>query len=105
MKTLTAIVLGIGFSTSVYAINGDDVLHETAHFGGTYMVTHGTEVVCKKLIGKEHKVACTIAGAVISQGLNVAYKAQENFPSDTKRSLLSGAAGTAAAVLMISIDF
>ena len=83
----------------------EDLMHIAAHAGGTYIMTHGTQVICKKLIGKDKKLTCTIVGIVLAQSVNIAYKAKQGFPSDTTRSLSSGAAGSAAAALMIAIDF
>lgn len=93
------------FSNTVFAVDGDDLLHSTAHFGATYVITDVTEVICRKLAGKEHKTICTIVGAGTASAINVAYKARQGFPSDTKRALLSGFAGTLTAALVIHLDF
>lgn len=88
-----------------YAIDQDDLLHGAAHFGATYAITHGTEVVCKKIVGKEHKLSCTVAGVIIANTVNIAYKAGQGFPNDTNRALISGALGSGVAFTFISIDW
>lgn len=83
----------------------DNMLHVAAHAGMTYAITHGTEVVCKKIAGSNKKLMCTIVGVVLAQSVNIAYKAGQDFPNDTKRALSAGAAGSGAAALMIALDF
>ena len=83
----------------------EDLLHGAAHFGATYVITHTTEVTCKKVIGKEHKLACTLAGITLANAVNIARKAKQGYPSDTKRAVVSGLAGSLAAGLVISIDW
>ena len=83
----------------------DNLFHITAHFGGTYVITHATKVVCTKTLSNKHKLACTIAGVLISNGINIAYKAQEKFPNDTKRAIFAGQAGSALAAFMITLEW
>jgi len=77
------------------------LMHVTAHFGGVYTITYTAMDICIKITGKEHKLACTIGSAILANGANIAYKAEEKFPSDSTRSLTAGAAGSALAVGMI----
>lgn len=88
-----------------YANGSDDLLHETAHFGAVYAITHATDVMCKKVVGTKHKWSCALVGASLANIANVAYKANEGFPKDTERSLISGAAGSGLALIVIRLDF
>lgn len=83
----------------------ENMLHVAAHAGTTYAITHATQVVCKKFLGNHKKLACTIIGVVLAQTANIAYKAGQDFPNDSKRALSAGAAGSGAAVIMIALDF
>ena len=106
MKSKLLISLGLLLTPAYsYAINSDDVLHGTAHFGATYVITHTTDVACKRIRGKGHGFSCAVIGVVAANVANVAYKASQAFPNDTNRAIISGAAGSAFAVTVIAIDF
>lgn len=89
-------------STKVRADDGENIMHISAHFGACYVITHVTEVVCTKVAGTKHKIACTIGGVLLANTINIVRKANQEFPNDTKRAVTSGAAGSLAAVIMIN---
>lgn len=88
--------------TYCYAEPSNAVMHETAHAGAAYAVTHIVETVCVKSTSDKNKLVCTIVGMVAANVANVAYKANENFPNDTKRAILSGLTGSALAGIVIN---
>lgn len=88
-------------STRCFA-ESDNILHITAHFGATYVITHVSEVVCTKVAGSKHKLACTIAAVVLANAVNIGRKVEQGLPSDTKRAVVSGGAGSLAAAIVIS---
>lgn len=92
-------------SPVTYAISQDDLLHGAAHFGGTYVITNATEVICKDIRGKDHKLSCTLLGIALANAANIAYKASQGFPNDTNRAVISGALGSGFAATIISIDW
>lgn len=99
------ILIGFLLPMQVYGVSQEDLLHITAHAGATYVITHGTEVLCTKVIGKENKLTCTLTGIVLANAINIGRKAAQGFPSDTTRATMSGVAGSAAAAFIITIDF
>jgi len=99
---LTLLVL---FPLNLLALTQEDQLHIAAHAGVTYAITHGTEVVCKKVIGKEYKLTCALTGVVLANTINIGRKALQDFPNDTNRAILSGMAGSGLAVTFIVIDW
>ena len=104
MKWLTAIMVVIPSLAFADITETEDAVHMTAHFGATYAMTHVGEVVCKK-ITSQSKLLCTIESAILANALNIGRKAGQGFPSDSKRAIISGALGTAAAGIVISIDW
>lgn len=88
-------------STQCFATS-DNILHITAHFGATYIITHVSEVICTKVAGSKHKIACTIAAVVLANAVNIGRKVEQDLPSDTKRAVISGEAGSLAAAIVIS---
>jgi len=100
MKYLLALVTLV--SSECYADTNDTLLHDTAHVGGTYVITHISEVVCTKVTSDKHKVACTVTGMILANAVNVAYKANEHFPSDTNRSIGAGLVGSSLAGIVIN---
>lgn len=86
-------------------LNNDNALHIAAHAGITYIITDVTEKVCVKIAGDKNKVACTITGVVLANGINVMYKASENYPDDTTRALSAGVVGSGLAATIISIHW
>lgn len=100
------ILLLLPFSLSAETIfTQDDVMHSMAHAGACYIMTHGTEVICNRSLRGNHKLVCTIAGVLISTGVNAGRKLLQNNPGDTNRAILSGAAGSMFAIGIISLDF
>ena len=101
------IFLILSFAIGPFAIadEQDTALHVTAHFGGVYALTDISAVTCNKLTQNKHRDACTITGMIIGNAANAGYKAHQDFPNDTKRALISGALGSAAAGLMLRINF
>lgn len=100
----TLLLLGI---TNIYAediTESEDALHIAAHFGSTYGITHAGEVICKKITGQS-KLACTLESAVLANVINIGRKAAQGMPSDSKRAIIAGAAGSVAAGLFIQIDW
>lgn len=88
-----------------YALSQDDEMHIAAHVGVTYIVTHGSEVICTKAIGKENKVTCTILGFTAANVINISRKVSQGMPNDSKRAIASGLLGSGLAVIVIGIDF
>ena len=76
-------------------------LHIAAHFGAAYALTHITEVSCVKLLN-EDKLTCTIIGMGLANVANGIYKANQDFPNDTKRALIFGAIGSILAGVVIN---
>lgn len=105
MKLMTILTFIMISSVCYAGPSSDTLLHDTAHFGGVFAITDVTETVCTKIEGKQHKLACTIAGIALGNAANLAYKANEKFPSDTNRSLTAGALGSAAAAATITIGW
>ena len=103
MKYLLILLVLVSFQC--YADTGDNLMHETAHFGGAYAITDITNMVCNKATKSQHKVACVITGIAAANIANIAYKATESFPDDTKRSLISGALGSATAGFVIKLNW
>lgn len=103
MKYLLTLLALVSFEC--YANTRDNLMHETAHFGGAYAITDITNVVCNKATKRQHKVACVVTGIVAANVANIAYKATESFPDDTKRSLISGALGSATAGFVIKLNW
>lgn len=87
----------------LFAIDQEDQLHIAAHAGATYAITHGTEVICTKITDK--KLTCTIVGVVLANAVNIGRKGIQGWPNDTNRAVWAGVAGSAGAVLMITIDW
>lgn len=103
MKKLLTIIFFL-VSPAIWADSmQENLLHASAHAGSTYAITHTTEVVCRKFISG--KMTCTLTGIVLANLTNVAYKGAQGFPSDTKRAVVSGAAGSGMAAIMIGFDF
>lgn len=82
----------------------EDAVHIAAHFGLSYGLTHAGEVVCVKLT-QQSKLACTIQSALLANALNIGRKVAQGRPSDTKRAVISGLAGSVAAGVFIQLDF
>lgn len=101
MKFIITATLFTLISVNLWA-EDSDVMHITAHFGACYVITHVTEVMCTKAIGDDHKIACTVAGAALSTAVNVLRKVDQGLPSDSNRAMISGAAGTLAAAVIIN---
>jgi hypothetical protein len=92
-------------SFKVFAISSDSALHITAHFGGVYALTDISGTLCDKLTKGEHKTGCIVTGMAIGNIANFAYKANQQFPNDTKRALISGGLGSVFAATMLRIEF
>lgn len=90
------------------SLNGEDLLHASAHIGTTYLITHATEVVCKKIAGKEHKLACTLVGVGAAVAASVVKETVMDSGESNHRHLVGygeDLIGIGAAVTLISIDF
>lgn len=106
MKTLGIVFLIlIGSMQKSYAVTQEDSLHIMAHFGATYIITHVTEVTCVHLTSKKQKLACTLVGAGLANGINIGRKIRQGVPSDTQRAVVSGIAGSLVAGIVISLDW
>jgi len=81
----------------------DNLMHITAHLGGAYAITDVTELACERINSPSDKTLCTVVGVAVSTAANVAYKASEGFPSDTKRSLISGGVGSLLSAGVITL--
>lgn len=90
--------------SKVHAETSDAELHDAAHAGATYAITHVGEVTCTHLTSHS-KLVCTIVSASIANLINVGYKASESFPSDTKRAIVAGVIGSGVAGIVITLDF
>lgn len=101
MKPLILAMIMLLSSASLLA-DDSNLMHITAHFGACYVITHVTEVVCTKVVGSKHKIACTLAGVILANGINIGRKIEQGVPSDTNRAVISGGAGSLAAVIMIN---
>lgn len=89
-------------SSRVFGNESDNILHITAHFGATYVITHVTEVVCEKISGVKHKIVCTIAAVALANAVNIGRKVEQGLPNDTGRAVISGGAGSLTAAFIIN---
>lgn len=86
----------------------DELFHVAAHTGASYLITHSTEVICKKIAGQEHKLACTIVGASVAATAGVVKEIVFDKGESNKRHTIGyaeDALGIGLAVTFISIDF
>ncbi len=105
MKLIKWLVfLSINIS-SIYAFNIDDLLHPTAHAGGSYIITHSAEVVCRQ-ISDWNKTTCSIVGGLIAMGAGIAVEmTQSESKSNHARSYIENASGIMLAIGVIHVDF
>lgn len=91
--------------SSVHAFNTEDALHPVAHAAGSYVVTHFTEVVCKR-VSDRSKLSCSLigAGVAMTAGVLIELTQKENFRNHT-RGLLEDAFGVGLAIGIINVDF
>ena len=99
---IVALVSSISPAFSV-EIESESAAHHAAHFGMSYAITHATEVVCNKITQK--KIPCTIAGAVLAASAGIYKESLDGEGDNHAKAYLMNAAGIAAAVTLISIDF
>jgi hypothetical protein len=88
--------------------NSDEALHAVGHTGGSYMLTHGGEVVCKKITGKEHKVGCLVGSVVTTVVVGTAKELVLDRGESKQRhakGFIEDAIGIGAAVTFITIDW
>lgn len=105
MRTLTLLMLLIFcVSFNCYAETAQtNLMHVSAHLGGAYVITDVTELTCERIGDSSNRTLCTVIGVSLSTAANVAYKASENFPKDTKRSLISGGIGSLLSATVITL--
>lgn len=104
MKTLIGFILGLGMMNT-YALDSDDLLHPVAHMGGSYVITHITEVVCKK-VSSQSRLTCSLIGAgaaLVAGGLVEATQGADS--RDHMRGMLQNTLGAGLAVGIINLDF
>jgi len=104
MKYILALILCLPGKLLADVTETTDAVHIAAHFGATYALTHIGEVVCHKATNQS-KLLCTIESALLANALNIGRKAAQSFPSDTKRAVMSGVAGSLTAGIIIQLDF
>lgn len=82
-----------------------DVTHFAAHVGASYAITHATEVVCTKSLGKEHRFACTLAGIATSLGAGMFKEHVLDGSQNHTSAYVSNITGIGLAVTMIGVDW
>lgn len=92
--------------------NGEDLseemFHVAAHTGTSYLITHASEVLCKRIAGREYKLTCTIIGASIAASAGIVKEIVIDEGESNKRHAIGygeDALGIGLAVTFISIDF
>lgn len=100
---VTALILLI--QNNVYAITSEDLLHPVAHGAGSYVITHVSEVVCRKLINM-NKLSCSIVGGVLATSAGMLVEStQHESRKDHAKSYIENTTGILLAIGVINVDF
>lgn len=86
----------------------EELFHLAAHTGASYLITHATQVLCKRVIGKEHKTICTLVGASVAASAGIVKEVVIDKNESSKRHAVGyaeDALGIGLAITFISIDF
>lgn len=107
MKFFSSLIVCLCLVSTVDAnpLNKPENVHAIAHAGIAYVITHGGQVICTEIAGKEHKLTCTIVAVVAANAANIAHEALQDFKSAPERGIVSGAIGSGLALTFIVIDF
>lgn len=95
-------------TSSGVELDSEDVLHASSHIGASYLITHATEVICTKIAGKEHKLTCTVTGAIVAASAGIAKEVLLDKGESSRRHAIGYAedlTGIGLAVTFITIDF
>ena len=90
--------------TYVYAFTTDDLLHPVAHGAGSYVITHTSEVICRKITGYG-KTTCSIVGGIVATSAGIAVEMTQPKESNHMKSYLQNASGVLLAIGVIHLDF
>lgn len=108
IKAVLVLGMMITMANAESIVSSDEALHATAHVGASYLITHASQVICTKITGKEHKLGCTIAGAVIAATAGTLKEVVIDRGESKKQHALGyteDAIGISAAITIISIDW
>jgi len=91
-----------------FDLGSEESVHFAAHLGSSYATVHGTEVICTKVLSKDKKLTCTIAGIALASIVGVVKeividKGESN--SKHAKGYMADGLGIGLATVMIGIDF
>lgn len=112
-RLLNLTLLSLIVTTPVIAgedtiFSSDEAMHAVGHTGATYILTHGTYVVCKRIAGVEHKRACLVTGAAVAATAGIVKEVVLDSGESNKRHFKGygqDAVGIGLAATLITIDW